>query len=916
MQQRCFTINEGSAKRLASRCLVITFAATCCVFVFGDALFGDSRLAFRDVSHFYQPLQQYLQQRIGNGELPLWNSLDQFGIPVAGESSTALFYPGNLVFHLGLGIERSLAWFVAFHLLLAAASLHGMLRHRRYSHTACLIAGLSYAFSGPVLFLYCNPPFLVGAAWLPLAFVCLYEGLRGGDRRVLTVGSVALAMMVLGGDPQTAGHVMLLLGAMLVYRAIRRCVLSGSVRRTARRSKTRIKQSVFRFGFACLLAGLMASIQLLPSIHWSRQSVRHHSPSPGLSRWIANRPDLAPSYDWWRTPPKGSHAALTYDFSVPPWQWAGIFLPHVGGDLFPINTRITRLLPGDGRIWTPSLFVGLVPAFCLATRLYRIRREKWRIWDGLIAAGLLLSLGRYGLVWAMAELVYLLTGNLVLEGINEAIGGPYWILVSGLVGYSDFRFPGKWLVFFCLGVSWLTADYLSRFHHRLRLDQQEPRKLIAPAIAMLLFSGLCLLASFLPTELIAGNGRQTTDPFFGPLDLSAAIIQSRWSAGYVFVAMSLMLIPLLRMSCHEMRYLPIAFVLLTACEMTVHGRHLVGTSPSVRDARLAIDAIDPSIKRLVLLTPQRRWPKRWQETSSPRRLEDVETAQRASLFMRWHLSERIAKLNSVVSLRHWRSLLFWNTVQHVVGETPAERRTDVIERLCRMVGATGTIEPSVSKVQAKVADEQIANAGTESSPDEKAIISEKVKVDLGARIRVPDASMITCVSEYVVVDADDDIANLRRMIADQIQGARSSSILESDASVVNEWSSFQQTALVPFQDDQQNRLVGRDQPRCHVESVDDQNVVAKVTCRQPVLVKFFQLQDGFWVARVREASNGQWRQVASQPVDLVSQGFPLPAGTWEVEFRYEPTWLRPGCLLSLVGWTITVLLLARSKPNR
>ena len=61
--------------------------------IFASVLTDQDRLAFRDVSHFYTPLYEYVSARQQQDWLPLWNDLDQTGIPIAGETSTALFYP-------------------------------------------------------------------------------------------------------------------------------------------------------------------------------------------------------------------------------------------------------------------------------------------------------------------------------------------------------------------------------------------------------------------------------------------------------------------------------------------------------------------------------------------------------------------------------------------------------------------------------------------------------------------------------------------------------------------------------------------------------------------------------------------------------------------------------------------------------
>ncbi len=62
------------------------------------AIFYGQRFSFRDVSHFYLPLYEYTTERLLNFDLPLWNPLMLTGVPLVGDNTSALFYPGRIVF--------------------------------------------------------------------------------------------------------------------------------------------------------------------------------------------------------------------------------------------------------------------------------------------------------------------------------------------------------------------------------------------------------------------------------------------------------------------------------------------------------------------------------------------------------------------------------------------------------------------------------------------------------------------------------------------------------------------------------------------------------------------------------------------------------------------------------------------------
>ncbi|MEM9586618.1 MAG: hypothetical protein AAGA03_05005, partial [Planctomycetota bacterium] len=83
-QPKAEASNSTHAFRLAVATLILA-AVTLVVFgLFRGVILGNDRLAFRDVSHFYHPLYDYLRQRTASEWLPAWNSLDQTGIPLWG----------------------------------------------------------------------------------------------------------------------------------------------------------------------------------------------------------------------------------------------------------------------------------------------------------------------------------------------------------------------------------------------------------------------------------------------------------------------------------------------------------------------------------------------------------------------------------------------------------------------------------------------------------------------------------------------------------------------------------------------------------------------------------------------------------------------------------------------------------------
>ena len=62
------------------------------------ALFQDRQFGFRDAGHYYYPLHQRVQKEWNAGRWPLWEPEENAGMPLLGNPTAAVLYPGKLVF--------------------------------------------------------------------------------------------------------------------------------------------------------------------------------------------------------------------------------------------------------------------------------------------------------------------------------------------------------------------------------------------------------------------------------------------------------------------------------------------------------------------------------------------------------------------------------------------------------------------------------------------------------------------------------------------------------------------------------------------------------------------------------------------------------------------------------------------------
>ncbi|MCA9222797.1 MAG: YfhO family protein [Planctomycetales bacterium] len=529
---------------------------------FWRGILRDEAFAFRDAAHYYYPLFRWCDDQWDAGRLPLWNPLENGGEPLVSNATASLFYPGKLIFALpGLSFAKQLVWYTVAHVLLAAAGAHHLARRFRLSRTAAALAAITYACSGSVMFQYCNVVFLVGAAWLPWALVevdvilgpCSAADYRRRWRAVGKLGAI-LALMTLGGDPQSAYHIGLLaIGyAWLQWRSRRRGwkAIENPKPLVSGRRRIPFDSPLTRLAAAAFVGLALAAVQIVPAASWSQTSdraayvwprslsevtaealaVRTAEPPPSTPRATDSSSHSGDSF-WSRVrlgllgdPVSGTHHEHIYHFSVGPWRFVEFVWPNLGGRLFPENRRWMAAIPADGRLWAPTLYLGLLTAL-LASASARWRRaaslgslrRQWLTWMiGLSVAG---SLGWYGLGWLVDELRFAIGHDASEPWLGSPVGGLYWLAVTLLPGYAYFRYPAKLLTIASLGLSLLAAyglDASSRLATVRRLVVR--RSLGIALVSLMAIAGVVTFRG----KLLAWFASAPIDEYFGPLDESGA----------------------------------------------------------------------------------------------------------------------------------------------------------------------------------------------------------------------------------------------------------------------------------------------------------------------------------------------------------------------------------------------------------
>jgi hypothetical protein len=426
--------------------LILIFICFSVLFLgcYAPALFLGRQFGYRDASHYYYPLNERVQEEWNHGRWPLWEPEENAGMPLLGNPTAAVLYPGKVVFAV-LPYAWAARVYIVAHSALAFLSMLVLMRHWGTSWFGSALSALGYAFGAPIMFQYCNIIYLIGAAWLPLGIRAVDRWVRQGRRWAMLELAIVLAMQTLGGDPQAA----YLLGLISIGYSLGLAwtrAKSGNLQGPAAVHQNLRRPWVWVPVGACSLAGwfvlTVALAQWLPKMResggpptppfwwmlWAPAAVNAFSGVLGLVFLVV----------WWRRGwrfPLGfmalglaSAAALAvalsaiqlfpvfeftqrssrvaeggpheiYAFDIEPYRLVEIALPNILGEQFGGNTYWGEILKIPGvrpKVWTPSLYLGgLTFVLALASLAFR-HGPPWRVWFSVIVVvSLLGSLGHY-----------------------------------------------------------------------------------------------------------------------------------------------------------------------------------------------------------------------------------------------------------------------------------------------------------------------------------------------------------------------------------------------------------------------------------------------------------------------------------------------------------------------------------------
>jgi hypothetical protein len=318
--------------------------------LYPGVILGTHSFFFRDFGLFTYPVAYFAHESFWHGQVPLWNPLNNCGVPFLAQWNTSVCYPPSLIYMV-FPLPWSLNYFCFGHLMLAGVGMYFLAYRWTQNRLSASIAGLVFALNGLMLNNLMWTSNLAALSWQPLVVLWVEQAWQSGGHRTV-IAALAGAMQMLSGAPEIIVFTWMLLGMLWLGQAWRR--------------KTPFWPALRRFVIVVVLIAGLSAIQLLPFFDLLKHSERDSSYT------IA---DTGP---------------------MPAWGWANFIVPvfHCVQTIFG-----TCLQPNQP--WTSSYYLGNGTLALAAVAVWRLR------WQpeicglaGVTLAGLILALGDNGYVYA------------------------------------------------------------------------------------------------------------------------------------------------------------------------------------------------------------------------------------------------------------------------------------------------------------------------------------------------------------------------------------------------------------------------------------------------------------------------------------------------------------------------------------
>lgn len=356
-------------------------------------LLAGRTLSWRDSASLFEPIRPLIAEAVRGFHLPLWNPYEGAGIPLFAQMMHGVLHPWSLLAAL-LAPDNGIDLMIVLNVLTGATGAGVLARGLGATLAGAAVTGLGYGLSGYLLGLTSNLQYLAAAGTAPWVVAAL-QRVGSAKTSPISIGAVAVAVLVFAGDPQWA-IVAAALGTML---AIEKEGTSGA----------------WRAGVSVGLGGTAAAVQLLPA--WAMFAETNRSvalASVDITQWSFN-------------------PSRVLEFVVP-----GFFAGQPG----PTPAPVFLWFEGESRYplpFLPSVFIGLPLLMCAACGLRSSRPARWCS----IAAGLLLWMAFGHRLYATQALSWIPVWRSFRYA--EKMIGPFTLLLAVIAGIGLSSFAARGL---------------------------------------------------------------------------------------------------------------------------------------------------------------------------------------------------------------------------------------------------------------------------------------------------------------------------------------------------------------------------------------------------------------------------------------------------------------------------------------
>lgn len=169
-------------------------------------------------------------------------------------------YPTTILF-LFIPYPYAVTICLIIHYFLCGFGLYLLTKEWKWSNISCLISSISYTFSGCLISLNNIYPILFAITWMPFCLLFIEKYFNSFNIKQIIYFSICYSLIILSGRLDIAYITFLLILIFVIYKII------------TSENKTKFIKIVY-IVFGILLSLLISSIQLLPTIELTFQSVR------------------------------------------------------------------------------------------------------------------------------------------------------------------------------------------------------------------------------------------------------------------------------------------------------------------------------------------------------------------------------------------------------------------------------------------------------------------------------------------------------------------------------------------------------------------------------------------------------------------------------------------------------------------